>query len=77
MTNSSLPNLRTFGKLCGDDNLQNVFLATAKTPRNQVTGSNLRQELAIQWFGRFVAFGARVAASALSAGTMAPTALVC
>ena len=30
MTRSSLQNLRMFRKLCGDDNLQNVILATTK-----------------------------------------------
>ena len=37
MTRSSLQNLRMFRKLCGDDNLQNVILATTKwgtTPEN-------------------------------------------
>ena len=30
MTNSSLQNLRMFRRLCGDDNLENVILATTK-----------------------------------------------
>ena len=66
MTRSSLQNLRMFRKLCGDDNLQNVILATTKwgiTPKsdalpreeelcsnNEFCGLIIKDGAMVKWF---------------------------